>query len=147
MKASKTILLVEDDKSDQFFFLEAIKKIEGVSLYYIANNGVEALYKLGHSDELPDIIFTDINMPQMDGIEYLTELKKNPHVKNIPVVILSSETGRIPYIRSLGASAFIKKSSNYRNLQPQIEHVLNMDFARDTEAANQTFEMALLQIN
>eukprot|EP01035_Chromulina_nebulosa_P054372 gene54372-74484_t len=74
MMQSKSILLVEDDKDDQEFFIEAIKDIENVTLYFVANNGKEALDKLRNSKVLPDLIFTDINMPVMNGIECLTAI-------------------------------------------------------------------------
>ena len=59
MKKSKSNLLVEDDKDDQSFFINALNKIENTTLYDVANNGKEALDKLKKSVVLPDVIFTD----------------------------------------------------------------------------------------
>ena len=73
MNTSKTIFLVEDDKDDQTFFTECIEKIQNATLFGIAENGKEALDKLEKSLTLPDMIFMDINMPYINGLECLTE--------------------------------------------------------------------------
>src|SRR5687767_3422161 len=86
MNTPKSIFLVEDDKDDQFFFTECIEKIENATLYGVASTGREALDKLENSPKLPDMIFMDISMPRMNGIECLTEIIKNPRLKNIPVL-------------------------------------------------------------
>src|SRR5437868_9877924 len=112
MTRSVSILLVEDNRLYQLLFIQVLKEIKHAILYGIANNGKEALDKLENSDTLPDLIFTDINMPVMDGFECLTEIKKNPKIKNIPVVILSSSTPQIELVHKLGAKAFLKKPSN-----------------------------------
>ena len=57
MKKLKSILLVEDDEDDQFFFIEAMSKIENATLYAVANNGKEAIDWLENSPTLPDTIF------------------------------------------------------------------------------------------
>ncbi|MBC8046050.1 MAG: response regulator [Fimbriimonadaceae bacterium] len=143
MKTPKSILLVEDNKHDQFFFIEALSEIENVTIYDVANNGKEALDKLKKSTVLPDIIFTDINMPVMGGIECLTKIIKTPVIKNIPVVILSTDITKIELVRKLGAKAFIKKPCEYKILKEQLEIVINLDFITDIHLANQTFQTAL----
>ena len=90
----KNLFLVDDDTDDQEFFIEALSKLENVTLSGIANNGKEALDKLKHSDVLPDYIFLDYNMPLMNGIECLAELKKLPLTKDIPVFMLSTALNR-----------------------------------------------------
>src|SRR4051812_7335021 len=110
MKAPVTILLVEDDEDDRFFFLEALREIDNAVLYAVATNGRLALDRLRDAHPLPDMIFTDINMPVMNGLECLTALKQNPATKHIPVVILSGEISVSQKACYLGASAFIKKA-------------------------------------
>jgi CheY-like chemotaxis protein len=85
MKIAKSILLVEDDKDDQIFFIQALSEIENATLFHIANNGKEALEKLANCTVFPDLIFTDINMPVMNGTEFLSAIMKNPYTQNIPV--------------------------------------------------------------
>ena len=86
----KNIFLVDDDKEDQEFFIEALNKIENAKLYGIASNGKEALDTLKKTDTLPDFIFMDFNMPLMNGIECLFEITNLARTKDIPVLMLSS---------------------------------------------------------
>ena len=128
METSKCILLIEDNKHDQFFFNQAIQQIEYASMYHVANNGREALDILDRSKALPDIIFTDINMPVMDGVECLSEIVKTPKIKDIPVVVLSSDTSKIEILTEMGVKVFIEKPADSRILKTLIEYVLSMEF-------------------
>src|SRR5688572_12982950 len=123
MRKLKSILLIEDDKDDQFFFIEALNEIGNANIFDIVNNGKEALSKLEKSVILPDLIFTDINMPVMNGLECLSEIMRSPRLRNIPVVILSTDTGTIELVRILGAKAFIKKPVDSRTLREEIERM------------------------
>ena len=135
MGSSKRILLIEDNKHDQFFFKQALNEIDSATLFFVANNGKEALDKLSSSDVLPDLIFTDIHMPVMDGIEYLSETVKLPLIKDIPVVVLSSDPTRMEAIRDLGVRVFIEKPANCDILQKLLEYVLTMQFMTTENAA------------
>jgi len=136
MTRSKTILLVEDNRLYQLLFIQVLKEIKHAILYGVANNGKEALDKLENSATLPDLIFTDINMPVMDGIECLTEIKKNPKIKDIPVVILSSAIPQTELVQKLGAKAFLKKPSDMHTLREQLEQMINLDFSDDNQMAS-----------
>jgi len=136
MTRSTSILLVEDNRLYQLLFIQVLKEIKHAVLYDVANNGKEALDKLENSDVLPDFIFTDLNMPVMDGIECLTEIKKNPKIKDIPVVILSSATPQTELVRKLGAKVFLKKSSDGNTLREQLEELINPDFTDDNHMAS-----------
>lgn len=127
MSKPKTILLIEDERSDQMLFEHAIRHIENATIYGIANNGQEALDKLRDAQDLPDIIFTDINMPVMDGITLLGQLASMPLTKNIPVVILSTDVVKSGRAQELGAKAFIKKPEDVDLLRERIEHIINLD--------------------
>jgi two-component system chemotaxis response regulator CheY len=74
-----------------------------------AGDGLEALEML--EKEKIDIVLSDINMPNMDGIAFLREKAERPHLKKIPVLMISTETGEdiIGEARSLGAVGSIKK--------------------------------------
>ncbi len=125
MKAVKSILLIEDDTDDQGFFVEALHDIANATLYGIVNNGKEALDKLAHSAILPTLIFTDINMPQMSGIEFLAEIAKRPRLNHTPVVMLSTDIGKKELACQLGAKAFIKKTPDFKFFREQIEQIIN----------------------
>jgi CheY-like chemotaxis protein len=126
MKSVKTIFLIDDDKDDQDFFIAALTGIENVCLFGIANNGKEALDILVNSVSLPDVIFLDFNMPGMNGIECLVNIKKSTITKDIPVFMLSSALEQAELGRRLGAKGFIKKSSSIYELRTELQHILNL---------------------
>ena len=138
MRRVKSILLVEDDLDDQEFFVEALSEIENTSLCGIANNGQEALEKL-NNNLIPDLIFMDINMPDMNGIECLSRIVQTDQFKDIPVIMLSTAIPEIGKVRSLGARGFIEKPSDNRILKSHLEEMINIDYTRDISLANQVF--------
>lgn len=122
---TRSILLVEDDTDDQFFFAEALSEIRNASLCDIASNGREALDKLKAMAPLPDLIFMDINMPLMNGIECLSAIMDGARTRHIPVVILSTDTGQREFALQMGAKAFLKKPSDSGVLRSQLEQMIN----------------------
>lgn len=133
MNLPKNILLVEDDPEDQLFFIEALSEIKNANLYGVAGNGKEALDVLENSVNLPEIIFLDINMPLMNGIECLTAIMQNPQIKNIPVVIFTTEIGQMELARKLGAKAIVKKTYDGKILRKQLEEVISSDFTVESQ--------------
>src|SRR5664279_5431797 len=107
MQIIKSILLVEDDVDDQEFFVECLGQIENAVLFGIAETGIEALKKIKNSVTLPDLIFMDINMPEMNGIACLKKLMESPGTRDIPVVMLSTSSSGKEITRELGAKAFL----------------------------------------
>lgn len=91
------ILLVEDDEVDIMTVKRAFKKGNITNPLYLAGNGIEALAMLRHTPEQPSLIPTerrlillDLNMPKMNGIEFLQELRSDPAIRHIPVVVLTT---------------------------------------------------------
>lgn len=91
------ILLVEDDELDVMNLRRAFKKNNILNPLYVAGNGVEALEMLrgqdGQAPEYPRdrrIILLDLNMPKMNGIEFLRELRDDPALRPIPVIVLTT---------------------------------------------------------
>jgi len=121
-----TILLVDDDLDDQYFFIAALRKINGVALFDVVNNGKEAIDRLRQSNTKPTLMFMDINMPVMNGIECLSEMAKDPLINSVPVVMLSSSSEREKQARELGAKAFITKQYNIEKLRQKVEQMLHM---------------------
>lgn len=138
MRNVKTILLVEDDLDDQEFFLEALNEIQSASLFGIANNGEEALALLSNP-VVPDLIFMDIHMPHMNGVECLSKIVQTDHIRNIPVIILSTAIPQIENVRTLGARGFIEKPSDNRVLRLHLERMINTDYSHVTATAGQSF--------
>ena len=113
-----TILYAEDDDEDRELMSEALKEIDPSISCIVAHHGQNALEILSESDELPDYIFLDVNMPVMDGKKCLKELKKDTRYKEIPVIIYSTTSNEqeIEELYALGASNFIRKHNDYANM-------------------------------
>ena len=125
MSIVKNIFLVDDDTDDQEFFVEAISGLKNISLSGIANNGRKALDLLNNCTLLPDFIFLDFNMPLMNGMECLREIKKLPRTKDIPVFMLSNAFEQADLSRELGAKGFIKKCSEITAFRKELDRVIN----------------------
>jgi CheY-like chemotaxis protein len=123
----KHVFLVDDDEDDQLFFVEAIQEIDSSIHCSIAENGRKALNRLRALVELPDLIFLDINMPELNGFDCLKELKKCPRLQTIPVIMLSTSVSSkdIKYSEDLGAEMFFTKPSSYTNLCDILKKVFN----------------------
>ncbi|QDR81904.1 response regulator [Sporomusa termitida] len=92
---SMSILLVEDDEVDIMNVMRAFKKINLTNPLYIARDGVEALALLRRQSGpdgmgRPGIILLDINMPRMNGIEFLRAIRQDPEHKILPVIVLTT---------------------------------------------------------
>lgn len=142
MNDSKNILLVEDDIDDQFFFVEALKEIPNTNLLAIANNGEEALRILQFLPILPDLIFMDINMPLLNGIECLKAIGNKPVIKDIPVVMLTTDQGSIDSVRQNGAKGFVNKSADAKTLIGKLEQIINLNFKDKDRIAKASFYIA-----
>jgi len=91
MQSSKPILLVEDDSVDAMTVKRALKELNRPNLLIHKTNGQEALeYLRDEGNERPYIILLDLNMPKMNGIEFLKIIKADDALKSIPVVVLST---------------------------------------------------------
>jgi len=122
----KHIFLVDDDEDDRLFFVEAMEEIQPSLICTLAINGKKALQKLETLIELPDLIFLDINMPELNGFECLRELKKSIRFRNIPIIMLSTSVSHkdIDHSIELGASMFFTKPSSYTKLCALLRKVL-----------------------
>ena len=116
MKSKKPILLLEDDAVDVMTVKRAIKDINIINKLYVASNGVEGLEILrDESKEKPCIIFLDINMPKMNGIEFLRELRTDEALKHTPVVMMTTskeEQDKLETFR-LGIAGYMLKPVDY----------------------------------
>lgn len=91
------ILLVEDDEVDVMNVKRAFKKYKITNPIYVAGNGIEALAMLrsqnGQAPEVPEnrrLILLDLNMPKMNGLEFLQELRADENLKRIPAIVLTT---------------------------------------------------------
>jgi CheY-like chemotaxis protein len=124
MNSSQTILLVEDDPDDQNLFISALRGIENTRSFELVNNGKEAIEWLYRAVLPPRIVFLDIHMPIMNGMECLLILAKDPWMNTVPIIMLSADMGHREKARIAGANGFIKKTYNVVALREEIAHIL-----------------------
>lgn len=110
------ILLVEDNEGDVQLTREALDRAKVRNNLHVANDGVEAMDFLrrrnGHaSAPRPDLVLLDLNLPNMDGREVLQEMKSDPNLKTIPVVVITSSEAEQDIVRtySLSANCYVTK--------------------------------------
>ena len=119
------VVLAEDDPDDRFLTIRALEKNRFVSRIQTVEDGEELLdYLLGRNvyegrNGLPGVILLDLNMPRKDGREVLREIKSDPMLRRIPVVVLTTSSAEddINQAYDLGVNAFITKPATARELE------------------------------
>ena len=126
MKSDKTILLVEDDYVDTITFKRVLKKLEVHNPVVICNNGEEALNWLNlNKTDLPGLIFLDLNMPKMNGIEFLDIVKQDETLKIVPVIVLTTSSDPSDRLESFRrcVAGYMVKSVDYNEFAETISCV------------------------
>jgi len=118
------ILTVDDSKTVRIIVRKSFKAFDCEILE--AANGVEGLAVA--AKELPDLILLDVTMPVMDGVEMLTRLKADPHLKGIPVMMLTAEGGRenVLKIAKIGIRDYIIKPFKEEVLVEKVGRIIDM---------------------
>jgi two-component system response regulator len=124
------VLLVEDDEGDVLMTREALQEGNVVSNLRVARDGVEAvdmLFQRGmYADtSRPDLVLLDLNLPRKDGLQVLAEIKAEPAIKRIPVVVLTTSEAEEDIVRSydLHANAYVPKPVNFGRFVEVIRHI------------------------
>jgi CheY-like chemotaxis protein len=121
------ILLVEDDTVDAMTVRRALKEVGSRRTVVHRLNGEEALEYLHTANgDMPGLILLDLNMPRMNGLEFLEIKQADERLRDIPVVILTTSTNARDIERSyeLGAKAYIVKSIDYKQF---VDSIRNLD--------------------
>lgn len=120
------ILLIEDDPDDQELFIQALEESSHQTNCFTESSATSALEKLRAGQLDADIIFLDLNMPGMNGFDFLREAKSDPYLRYIPIIILttSSQTSAKLITLALGAKNFLTKPNNFRDLIAMISQQL-----------------------
>ncbi|WP_205509639.1 response regulator [Longitalea arenae] len=116
----RSFLLVDDDIDDIIIFQESLKKVDEKIQFFSATNGKAAIdFLTDNINQLPSLIFLDINMPRMDGKECLKTIKQDERLKHIPVLMYttSSQSSDIEETMMLGAMCFITKPWGVKELK------------------------------
>lgn len=119
-----TFLIVEDSPTMRQLLSFSLKRFRGCKIIE-AIDGVDALKKL--ASEKVDMILADINMPVMDGLKLITIIKQNPKMKELPIIIITTEGAEEDRQRGLklGANAYITKPVQANHLLKTITDLLN----------------------
>jgi CheY-like chemotaxis protein len=119
--------LIDDDLDDQKIFSIITEEVDNTIECSFANDGVDAIEKLTNGLVEPDIIFLDVNMPRMDGVETLRRIKKNERLKDIPVFMYSTtaDPNTVSTTKKLGAKDFIVKPTNINELASLLSCIFN----------------------
>ncbi|MFB2937875.1 response regulator [Aerosakkonemataceae cyanobacterium BLCC-F154] len=119
----KRIFLIEDNRGDIRLIQEALKSTAAQCEVIVARDGMEAMAYLRQDGEfaeatLPDLILLDLNLPKKDGREVLAEIKSDPALKHIPVIVLSTSRNEEDISKSydLHVNCYISKSRNLSEL-------------------------------
>ena len=152
MRNCKPVLLVEDDTIDAMTVRRAFKDLTVANSLAHALNGEEALaYLRDETNERPCVILLDLNMPKMNGTEFLKIVKADPSLKRIPVVVLTTSNEERDIVESFrfSVAGYIVKPVDYRKFVEAIqtidlywtlselpeEEIHNADTARSTSLA------------
>lgn len=119
------ILLVEDNPDDVELTLHALKRHAIEHHAQVARDGQEALDLLTTRTDLPRVIFLDLKLPKVDGLEVLRQIKNNPATQKIPVVVLTSSNQEQDIENSyrLGANSYIVKPVDFDQFNSAIVQV------------------------
>ena len=126
MQNSKPILLVEDDSADVMIVEHALKDLNITNEMIHSANGEEALeYLNGKSNRKPCIILLDLNMPRMNGIEFLKIVKSNEVLRKIPVIVLSTSQEEFDVAESfnLSVAGYMVKPVDYKQFVETIRAI------------------------
>jgi len=121
------ILLADDDTDDCIFFKEALGELMLSTNLTTVNNGEQLMQLLtNETNELPHILFLDLNMPRKNGFECLSEIKQNEKLKELPVIIFSTsfEKEVVNLLYKNGAQYFIRKPSEFSQFKKIIQQSL-----------------------
>ncbi len=129
---SKKYYIVDDDAEDRDLLIEALYSIDKGGQCFTAKNGEEGLQKLAEDViQLPDFIFLDLNMPRLNGKQFLIEIKKIKRFSHIPVIIYttSSYANDREELKLLGAFDYIIKPDSFKEIRNALLAVFSLKIA------------------
>ena len=127
MKNALKILFIDDDTIEIMKFKRTISTLKLNHTVVEARNGEEALEILEDKDQLPDIILLDLNMPKMNGLEFLSILKANEVLRYIPIIVLSTSRNYNDILEGYkhGVAGYLLKPLKYEEYVANVEKTLS----------------------
>ncbi|WP_396143836.1 response regulator [Flavobacterium sp.] len=127
MIKSLNILLIEDDTIEVMKFNRVVKTLNLNHKIIEANNGEEALEILRIKEIIPDIILLDLNMPKLNGLEFLRILKNDESLKFIPSIVLTTSSNHKDLLEcyKIGIAGYLLKPLKYDDYMERIKKLLD----------------------
>lgn len=124
------VIFTDDDQDDCNLFAEALERTEINHQLQVFNDGLQLLNHLKDSDDMPHILFLDLNMPFMNGLESLREIRKIEKYKNLTIAIYSTSASEKDQEETFvaGANIYIKKPNDFLVLNKVIKEVLEVNW-------------------
>lgn len=122
------IFIIDDDVDDQELLMEAFSEVDSTIKFSTAANGREGINKLVDCTvQKPDLIIVDMNMPMINGKQFLAEIKNNPLISGLKVIMYSTSSNHkdIQETLGLGAAYYFQKPSSYSALVTELSSILN----------------------
>lgn len=142
------LLLADDDDDDCFLFEEALSEIPVPTHLTIVHDGEQLMQLLTKlTDDLPHVLFLDLNMPRKNGFQCLNEIKQNEKIKNLAVVIFSTSCHAdvADLLYKSGAQHYICKPNNFAQLKKVIHKVLTLPVDKAANSLPSTKENFVLE--
>jgi CheY-like chemotaxis protein len=141
------ILLADDDEDDRLFFKDALEDLKINTIVKTLNDGVELMkYLSGVQNEIPHILFLDLNMPYKTGVECLTEIKSMVHLNDMAIAIYSTSASEKEIEETFvqGANIYIKKPGDFGTLKKLLGEVIAINWQYHTSGLNRdTFLLSI----
>jgi two-component system response regulator len=129
----KNILLVEDNPDDEELTLMALSKSKIANEVVVARDGVQALdylfgtgqYQGRDSRQQPAVVLLDLNLPRVNGVEVLKQMRADPRTVLVPVVVLTSSNEEADILRSyrVGANSYIRKPVDFKRFTETVRQM------------------------
>jgi CheY-like chemotaxis protein len=132
MAPLKRILLAEDNDRDVELTLAALEEHNLANEVVVARDGAEALDYIygrgkfaGHANGLPVVVLLDLKMPKVDGLEVLRQMREDPSVRHVPVVMVTSSREEQDLVRSyeLGVNAYVVKPVDFQKFVESVKQI------------------------
>ncbi len=136
------ILHADDDKDDCLFFKEALSELSIAASLITVNDGEQLMkHLMCVSDNLPHVLFLDMNMPRKNGFECLVEIKKHEMLKKLPVVILSTsfDGQKANELYENGAHCYICKPADFNDLKKAIHRAILLVTENKSKPSKENF--------
>jgi CheY-like chemotaxis protein len=134
------VLLADDDSDDSLLFNEALEQLDLPVRFSLAEDGNSLLNYL-ENEEVPDVLFLDVNMPYKNGIECLSEIRANEKLKNLPIVIYSTTNYKlnIEACFKAGANLFVVKPNSFDEIIKMVKKICSKEWTSNLSSPTPEF--------